>query len=287
MPWFDIDYNKDKNSLTIDLSKRRPCTMDALTCSKRYIDRLVKEYPAPYTVFASGGVDSQAAILAWMHSGHPFDVVSVRYDHNLNEHDISKLIPFQEKYKVNIRYIDFSLTEFVENRLKEYVYKYNCTSPQICTHMAISELVPEGTVIFSGTPVSILDHPELVPELFSLYNYKNLTRQNFIPMFLLEDEDLTSAFITAQRQIAAKAKGGPYALKFKMYWQAGLDVLPQIDKLTGFEEAKKYYNKFPKLVTRWEKLKWSHMQSHCVFDIAFRYRWIDDLGNTPRLKCLI
>lgn len=289
MSWIQIKETNEK--ITLDLTARNESiNMDFDLAVKSYIDRIVKEYPAPYTIFATGGVDSQATILAWIKSGYDFNVVSVRYENGFNEHDLTTLKEFEEKYNIEVNYLDFNLTDFLENRLEEYVLKYKCTSPQIGTHMAISELVPEGTVIFSGTAPCI-DRMEFTADLLSLYTYRDLARSTLIPFFLMEDKDTAGAFLHESINIEKFYKGNAkqilhYDVKCELYKNVGLDVIPQEKKFNGFEKVKEYYETRQELVTRMDRLKWSSKPGKWVFDIAFRYKWYDRVGAPKYLDVI-
>ena len=280
MDWIRIEQDPfDKREFTIDFRHRRPCDLTVRQAVDNYIDRIVDLYPPPYTIFASGGVDSQATILAWLQSGKKFDIVSIRYENDFNYHDIKYLEQFSKRHGVEINYLDFCVTEFLETQLKDYVYTYNCTSPQICTHMAFSELVPEGTVIFSGMMIigSPMYGSEFVPELLGLYNYKKIKRNALIPLFFMEDQDVVSAFLNMQERFP-KRGGEPYGYKIEYYKQAGYDIIKQEERYTGFEKIKEFYKTKPWLATPMEKMRWSGMPSKWTFDLAFRYKWYDDLG---------
>ncbi len=286
MSWIKI--TETDSTITMHLTARTESTnIDFELAVKHYIDRIVETYPAPYTIFATGGVDSQATILAWMKSGHEFNVVSVRYENNFNEHDLTTLKEFQERYNIKVEYLDFNLTDFLENRLEEYVIKYKCASPQIGTHMAISELVPDGTVIFSGTAPCI-HRMEFTADLLSLYTYKDLARPTMIPFFLMEDKDVAGAFLQESIAMEKFYKGNPkyishYDIKCELYKNVGFDVIPQEKKFNGFEKVKEYYETRQELVNRWDRLKWSTMPGQWVFDYAFRYKWYPIVGKPKYL----
>ena len=285
MSWIKI--KETAHTIEMDLSARNESIdIDFELAVKRYIDEIVATYPAPYTLFVTGGVDSQATIQAWRKSGHDFNIVSVRYENDYNEHDLTTLKEFEERFDVEVKYLDFNLTDFLENRLEEYVVKYKCASPQICTHMAISELVPEGTIIFSGTAPSI-HRMEFTSDCLPLYTYRDLARPNMIPFFLMDDKDVAGAFLREGIKIE-KAYAGigvqMYQVKCDLYNTVGLEVIPQEKKFNGFEKVKLYYETRQELVNRWDRMKWSDMPAKWVFDIAFRYKWYDVIGKSKHLE---
>jgi hypothetical protein len=285
MGWIKIQEHEQ--TVLMDFSAReKSINTDFDSAIKNYIDRIVATYPAPYTIFATGGVDSQAVIQMWRKSGYEFNVVSVRYNNNFNEHDLETLKEFSEKFNVDVRYIDFDIVDFLENKLEEYVLKYRCNSPHICTHMAISELVPEGTVIFSGNiPQSNII--EFTVDLLPFYTYRDMSRPSLIPFFLMEDQDIAGAYLREDIKIMKNYSGlTQYENKCNMYNQLGLFVIPQKNKLTGFEKLKEYYQPQQHLVNRQLRLKSSGYPSKWVFDIVFRYKWYNIIGKPRSLKII-
>jgi hypothetical protein len=283
MSWVRI--TECDQSVTMDFSARKESiNADFDSAVKNYINRIVATYPAPYTIFATGGVDSQAVIQMWRKSGHKFNVVSVRYNNNLNEHDLTTLREFSKQFNFDVRYIDFDIIDFLENRLEEYVLKYQCRSPQICAHMAISELVPEGTVIFSGN-IPQGGRMEFVVDLLPLYTYRDISRSTLIPFFLMEDKDIAGAYLRENIKITKPYSGvSQYENKCKLYNHFGLTVIPQEDKLTGFEKLKEYYESKKHLVNRQLRLQSMDYPSKWVFDIIFRYKWFNVIGKPRHLN---
>lgn len=279
-----IKITRHDKHVTMDISARKESIDADFDLSvKNYIDRIVATYPAPFTIFATGGVDSQAVIQMWLKSGHKFNVVSVRFKNNFNEHDLKTLQEFSKQFDVDVRYIDFDIVDFLENRLEHYVLKYRCSSPQICAHMAFNELVPEGTAIFSGNiPYTSLD---FTIELLPLYTYRDITRPAFIPFFLMEDKDIAGACMREGFKIIKNYTGmDDYEKKCTLYNHIGLPVIPQQEKLSGFEKLKEYYQLQQHLVSRQLRLKYSGQPSKWVFDIFFRYRWYGMIGTPKHLE---
>lgn len=153
----------------------------------------------------------------------------------------------------------------------------------ICTHFAISEMINEGTVIFSGNyspPCpKYLDYPTE-----SWMSYLEVTKRNIVPCFFLEDPELATAFykihdieysdIEERYPDTTKDVNGKYEREYKVkcavYTNAGFPIIPQPYKATGFEKIKDYCDIHFK-ATLHERLKYSDMPSKRSFEIKFRY----------------
>lgn len=250
------------------------------------VKRIAERYPAPYILFASGGIDSQACIYSWLKSGIDFEVVFVNYENNFNKHDFVELELMQQQYKFKLKTLEFNVIDFLTTKLKDYVTRYKTISPMLCTHFAISEMITEGTVIFSGNyspPCpEYLDYPTE-----SWMNYLEATKRKMVPCFFLEDPELATAFykihdveysnIEERFPNPIKNINGQYHWEYKVkcavYTNAGFPIIPQTYKATGFEKIKDYCDiHYPP--TPHERLKYSDMPSKRAFEIKFRYPWL-------------
>lgn len=251
------------------------------------VKRITERYPPPYTLFASGGIDSQACIYAWAKSGIPFKVVFVQYENEFNLHDFCGLPEIIEHYKLELEVLRFDVLSFLKNNLKEYVLKYNCVSPMICTHFAMSEIIKDSTVVFSGN-YTLPNSSVISPVDWSWLNYKNISKRNIIPSFFMEDPELVFSFHKIHAEVDLNVSKDPaydtsikihnrsvwqYKVKYLTYQQAGFTVIPQEIKLTGFEKIKDYCDvHFP--ITSRERVKYASMPSKRSFEIKFRYPWL-------------
>lgn len=265
----------------IVITNRKPIDVAVDTVKK-----IATRYPAPYTLFASGGVDSQACIYSWLQSGIKFEVVFVKYENDFNLHDFVELELMQQQYGFNIKILEFNVIDFLTTKLKDYVIKYRTISPMLCTHFAISEMITEGTVVFSGSysPAypQFIDYPTE-----SWMHYLEASKRKMVPCFFLEDPELATAFynisyieysdIEERFPVITKNINGnnewQYKVKCAVYKSAGYPIIPQPYKATGFEKIKDYCDiHFPP--TPKERLKYSDMPSRRAFEIKFRYPWM-------------
>ena len=251
------------------------------------VKHIAKHYPAPYTLFASGGVDSQACIYSWLQSGIDFEVVFVKYENDFNMHDFLELELMQQQYGFKIKILEFNVIDFLTTKLKDYVTKYRTISPMLCTHFAISEIITDGTVVFSGNYCpsypTYVDYPTE-----SWMNYLEVTKRKMIPCFFLSDPELATSFykihndeysniekrFTDQSRNINGQANWEYNVKCAIYKQAGFPIIAQSYKATGFEKIKDYCDvHFP--INLKERLVYSTMPgSKRAFEIKFRYPWI-------------
>jgi hypothetical protein len=252
------------------------------------VKRITERYPPPYTLFASGGVDSQSCIYAWIKSGVEFKVVFVKYENQFNEHDFTELQTFKEKYNFDLEILNFDVIPFLTTDLEKYVLQYACISPMICTHFAMSEMIDYGTVVFSGTLSGSYSSKLMMMDTAWL-NYTIASKRNIIGNFFgIEDPELFFAFVDLYQQNLNQVNNDPnidksiniygrpvhgYIIKYRTYQQGGFPVIPQEIKLSGFEKIKDYCDvHFP--ITPKERLIYMGQQSKRAFEIKFRYPWL-------------
>ena len=254
----------------MDYNAARQSTTPVSDLIKQAIQRIVDQYPAPYTLICSGGVDSQSMILAWIQSGFPFEVVTARYNDGMNDYDLENLWQLQARENFPIRVLDLDILSFHENQLNEWAAKYDCTSPHIVTHMFICSHITCGTVISSGNFVTkdgrIGAHNYLT---FGLYRYAMKSGQPVVSHFWTHDQDLMPAFEPI-RQLLGKSGPPEYLDKCKILQVAGLNVIPQSEKYNGFEQIKNYYD--TRSIGYKDRVYAAGQLSTRNYDILFRYK---------------
>lgn len=290
MKWIKLGWGPEcasdptvNTTFCVNLSQMIHSGKSLLEVSTECIKKITEEYPEPYYLFASGGVDSQSMIWCWMNSGKPFTVISFKYVHDnvvYNEHDLEQLEQFSLKYNIPVQYKQFNPIEFFENDLYSYATKYQCTSPQICTHMRISEEIKDGTVIFSG---NFSAHSNYDYTIFGIKRYADISGRPLIPFFFLHDAELAGVINRINSQEAYSETANSYLRKISNLRKAKIPVIPQADKYTGFEKIKEYYDKQKERVTAQERIKFSSMPSKRVFDILFRYRLTDTIKYKDKI----
>jgi hypothetical protein len=282
-PNFDPNVSYVMDYKDIITNSKTPIT----TIAKRVISDITKEYPKPYYLMLSGGIDSQCMLWLWKQAGVPFIPTSFRYIHHeifYNQHDLEILLNVADINNVEIQYIDFDVIQFLETELYEYAIKYKCTSPQICSHMKMADMIEGGTVIFGG---NFAAHSFYTYTILGLERYARLSGRSTIPFFLLHDAELAGA----ASYIDPASHGLEYHVSKKKHYDAKITsikeleipILPQSDKLTGFEKIKDLYDTQHSRVSSKDKILFSKMPSKRVFDILFRYNLMKSIKYKDKI----
>jgi len=237
--WVDIkNHNHD---YTINYSKKSNIKIAALDAAIFTIDHIYKNYPEPYTLFLSGGIDSQAMLYAWIKSGKKFNTFSGVYNFDLNAHDLENLKIISNLWNVDINFTKFNLLNFLNTEYNQYADLYRCASPHICGYMKMSEKVNHGTVIFSGNYV--YNNMFIDRNNFGLYKFAKISNKNMVPFFFMETEELAYSFEQNRDELKLYTSDKEtYPYKVRIYQSNGFPVIPQSIKFTGFEKIKEYYD---------------------------------------------
>lgn len=277
LDWINIKQDRFDYYLTFRRSKVLISPLEAAHYTIKYI---TDNYPPPYTLMLSGGVDSQAMLYAWHTSHVPFNTFSAVYNNNLNQHDLDTIQKFATTYNISINYKDFDLINFLFTEHESYVHRYRCGSPHMTTFMRLSEQIKEGTAIMSGN--IILPRQKNLPiskNNFALYRHAKENNKNTVPFFFLETDQLACSFeqynIYDNYYINSEDSIPLYRMKVDLYHQGGFPVIPQEQKFTGFEEVKKYFDEnYHHLVTVRDKLSITpEIKSKRTFDLLFRNKY--------------
>lgn len=253
------------------------------------IEYITKNYPAPYTLYVSGGVDSQAMLYAWHKSGVPYETFSGVYNQTLNEHDLCTLREFSAQHDLTINYHDLDVISFLEKEHDYYANEYYCGSPQVTTFMKMADLTETGTVIFAGQYIMYQkNHGRLgIPDRnnWSLYHYGIKSNKNIVPFFFLETREIAYSFDVMLPELQKFHTPGSYGEKVKAFQYYGFPVIGQLDKLTGYTEIKSKLNGFeilkimydtnpPRQPTAQDKIsRIEHQRSNRNFDLLYRNKY--------------
>jgi hypothetical protein len=227
------------------------------------IKYIIENYPPPYTLCVSGGVDSQSMLYFWKNSGVPFQAISFKYNYDLNQHDLRSLYLFSEKNNIKINYIDFDLLSFYDNEYVSYTEKYRCGSPHICVYMKFSDYVTDGTILYSGNFLDKNNDLFVLQNEFGLYRFAKQKNKNLVPYFLCETKNFAYSLKNLSRDKATN------------YQLNEIPVIASPLCYTGFEEVKNYYDQHYKhRVTTQDRLcKKPNQGSGRVYDLLLRNKY--------------
>lgn len=307
LDWVKKTIDDDRKVYYFDFRFYDPIQSSALEASQNTIKYIVENYPPPYRLYLSGGVDSQAMLYAWQLSGIEFETYSAVYNYNLNEHDLVALKNFADLYNIKLNFVDFDLIGFLKDEHDFYAKSYLTGSPQFTAFMKMVSLQTEGTAIMSGNFLQPHQIDDGVGKKYTnypckngigLFHYARKSNKNFIPFFFLEQPELAYAFTindyiiqfidgygnyesTGTNLNPDLAKVTPYLLKNAFYQSHGFPVLRQHKKLNGFEKVKDFFDANYTIPTDINKLQRIQTQtSERVFDVLYRNGYEVRLART-------
>lgn len=246
------------------------------------VNNIVANYPAPYNLLVSGGVDSQAMLYAWKMSGHPFNAISFRFNQNFNWHDIKTLPQFCEQESIDYQIIDFDYLSFLENEYDTIAKKYRCSSPQISMHIKMATML-HGTRVFAGNFLSTYD-AHLSYAILGTYRF-SMTEEgkNTIPYFFLHTPELAYSlnYFRKSGYEDQLLTDSPYTDRVNEYQAMGFPVIGQDKKFNGFEKFKEHYDSHTYVLEdRNNRLKYHSKASQRPFDWLFRYPYERMFGDS-------
>lgn len=261
MTWFKID----SNSINFHVDKISSTTIE--NAIQYTVESIIEDYPSPYYIMCSGGIDSQAMLDSWVKFGKNYIPVTVQYNNDMNHHDIENIFNFTKQYNIDLIVKNFDVLKFLTTSYAENSRRFECSSPQICTYIEMTKDL-EGTVVFSGNMLSP-NGVYLTRALLGLEKYSK-TRP-CVPYFFLHTPDIAYAnsFIPFDRK---DLKLDGYQLKCLAYRRMKFPILPQEKPFSGFEIIKEFYDKnyFNQLDFK-NRLLYSNKPSKRIFDLMLRY----------------
>ena len=239
------------------------------------VNDIVKNYPPPYNLFVSGGIDSQAMLYAWKMANHPFNAYTFRYNETFNTHDIETLFLFCEQENIPYTIVDFDYLKFLEEEYDGIAKKYKCSSPQISMHIKMATMFT-GTSIFSGNFLST-ESALLSNAILGMYRYSETAEgRNTVPYFFLHTPELAYSLNELRNNSPAEpvnvSAKNDYYRKVQLYRLANFPIISQGRKFTGFEKFKEHYDSHTYVleVPR-NRLQFCNKLSARPFDWLFRY----------------
>ena len=280
---------KYKDSYNFDFRLKNKIRSKPFKAAIKTVKYIIKNYPSPYTLCLSGGVDSQAMLYAWKESGVEFETCCAVYNKRLNDYDLQQLKEFAKREEIKIKYIDIDVIKFLEEEHDNYANKYECGSPQITTFMKIADSIKTGTIIMSGNfKLNNSGYPDY--NNFAMFKYGLYSKKSIVPWFFAETEELFHSFEHYYKEKDVVSSDGfdndvfdaepkdplqlQYEQKVKRYQYFGFPVIPQKTKQNGFEKIKQIYDMKEYGMSKKDKLiRTSRQTSTRNFDILFRNKY--------------
>ena len=252
--WFNMpeDYHKEMQ-ISYGQCEYHPESFDQ-ECRKAA--KLISGNPLgllPNLAF-SGGVDSEIMIRIFMETQLPFKITILKFENDLNLHDISFAISYCEEHGLDYELMYLDVEKFFESRkLLEIADSTKCISPQISTHIWLLEQMNELPVFGCGEGYIVNSVPDefsaMAPpgwklyeseKQLAMYRYCLQTNKPAVPGFFRYTPALLYTFIS--NQIVQDLVDGKMTrelsfsdLKLKIYqnWFSGIRPRP---KFHGFEK---------------------------------------------------
>lgn len=211
-------------------------------------------------VCLSGGADSQATVQCWNEAGLDFDVVIGVFKDGLNKHDTDHAKQFCKTYKIPYKELEINITQLLARDNFSISEKYKSYSPHFNVHYRMVEMLADlgytGTCFggvnpfmrngefgnnFQGAIFHFLKIQHLLP-IPMQGSFLSFSPELAWAIGLLckdvEHETLTDSRHQSGLDFLNKLR---YEEKVKSFARAGIKVIPQETKYTGFELVKEYY----------------------------------------------
>jgi hypothetical protein len=298
LEWITLtDYPENPNRLDVVCSGQTQ-DINVQDSVKNTVLDICQNFPAPYNIMCTGGVDSQCVLYAWKKYAteqalSQTKIHSFLYNEQSNMFDMAGLPELCSMHGFEHRFWDFNLLEFVDSGdCLALQKKYLTYSPQMPAHIKMMSSFSHGTQIMSGNLVTSPYLLGMGAEHYSLIRYaKEINSQSsnkkVIPFFFLHDHQIARAashsnnLILPAKIINLAEQKFNYinrhsAIKCAALMLHGFPVIPQEFNYSGFEQFKDVYEKYHSATPK-EKLMASRCildmdkVSHRVFDIHHRY----------------
>ena len=209
----------------------------------------------------SGGVDSQAMIMAWREANLNADIFILRFDNDLNSQDYNHAIEFCKKIGIDYNVINIDITNFLSRENYNIGIKYKSASPHFNVHYKLVEILRDRGytgVCFGGqapnknfntwgknfekNPLNFVRIQDVfeIPVQGSFLSYYPQLAWAITLLTESFDEDQKPENTRTEKDFT-RLINIRYPLKVLGYQRAGFPVIPQETKFTGFELVKKYF----------------------------------------------
>lgn len=221
------------------LSWREECKAVARELYDLHGDKLV--------LLLSGGIDSEVVLHSFMAIGIKPKIVILRYERNLNLHDINYALRICAARQLIPTIIDVNITDFFENKLIDFSKITKCSSPQLNLLMFYADNIDGIPILGAGENYlvrkegkkDIYDLEEA--RVIRLYDFFFQKSREAIPAFFQYTPEVMISYLQKESIYqwveTAKQNGFINSKKIKSaIVSEEFDIEPRA-KLTGFELA--------------------------------------------------
>jgi hypothetical protein len=113
----------------------------------------IDTYPnQKFTLFFSGGADSELVLRSYLEIKHPIEVIIYRYENDYNLYDISYAVNICNMLGVPYLLLDFNLQKFYENEAEKYSELSEIDRPRSLPHLKFLETTDNIGILGQGDP---------------------------------------------------------------------------------------------------------------------------------------
>lgn len=238
--------------IKLDQLKRTPLAPieEAKLAAQQIADKIGK---TPW-VCMSGGLDSEAAAIAFLRAGVNFKAVSMKLEKDLNHHEIRYAVEFCKQNNIQHELIEIPILDFLEGqRFVEYFHRYKAQTVEVCAQLYFLDQFTEPFV-WSGEPMRLFRKDDgVILQAVSdfeqmIYRYAEDKKRDCVPNFHFFSSELVMSFLrlsfsTRNDFFIDDHDEGYYRQKNNFYLQGGFQLLRHEHRNTkahGFEQVKIY-----------------------------------------------
>lgn len=236
---FSVEYGAPKR---VVLDFKNECLLTAKKIASTTSEKIF--------ILLSGGKDSEVVLQSFILAKINITAIIVRFEDDLNLHDICYAIIACEKWGVPYRFLDLNIKRFWENDLFDYAITSQCISPQMCMLMYAADQIDGYPVIASGDCYlephqenwALLEKEKIV----SLYKHFQLKNKNACPAFFQYTPEIIFSFMNTSAiklLIQQTTITNSIAAKYEVYESSGFSLLER-KKYTGYEKLQDLDYKF-------------------------------------------
>jgi hypothetical protein len=128
---------------------------------------------APIHVLFSGGIDSEVAMLSFLAAEVPITAAILRFQDDINQHDIAFAIEFCDTHHVPYKLYDLDIRQFMAKQVWDYTTPVRCNAPMLAATMWLIDAIDGYPVMGQGEPFLLRPkrmRPHRLPQA-RLYSY--------------------------------------------------------------------------------------------------------------------
>jgi hypothetical protein len=139
---FKVDYKCPRNT-----------NVHLYTESIRTCQTIRDDFPNErYSVFLSGGLESEIMVRAFQQANIPIDIYIGRYENDYNLYDVSYAITLCESLQLPYKIIDFNLGKFLDNDIYDYSKLAQISEARLLPQLALTDRVDGVLILGNGEP---------------------------------------------------------------------------------------------------------------------------------------